>query len=191
MKCMAWKCLIFSKIWIKRSHRKGTIPQLELYKSFSPKSRAKLPTKAELVVILLVVESANIPSVDSSLLVAASPSTGSGEAGIHSSLWRQIAFHSLCNCFTMANLTTSFRTFSMETRISLCCLEPGIHNVDNSSFWFVSWAVINNRKMAKKIPPPPVVCVPNEHFSQVSIRYIWRFTYLLLYLHCVMYSWKV
>ena len=119
MKCMAWKWLIFSKIWIKRSHIKGIIPQLELYKSFSPKSRAKLPTKAELVVILVFVESANIPSVDSSLLVAASPSTGSGEAGIHSSLWRQIAFHSLCNCFTMANLTTSFRTFSMETRISL------------------------------------------------------------------------
>ena len=127
--------------------------------------------------ILLFIESANIPSVDSSLLVAASPSTGSGEAGIHSSLWRQIAFHSLCNCFTMANLTTSFRTFSMETRISLCCLEPGIYNVDNSSFWFVSWAVINNRKMANGLRPKWAL-QPGEHQVHLEI-YIFTFIFTL------------
>ena len=173
---------------MKRSIEKVPSPNLSYIKAFLQNQEQKL------VVILLVVESANIPSVDSSLLVAASPSTGSGEAGIHSSLWRQIAFHSLCNCFTMANLTTSFRTFSMETRISLytVALNQGFTMWTIHHFgWFVSWAVINDRKMAKKIPPPPVVCVPNEHFSQVSIRYIWRFTYLHLYLHCVMYSWKV
>ena len=112
-------------------------------KRFSTKSRAKLPKKVELAVILLVVESANIPSVDSSLLAAASPSTWLWGGGYSQQPLTQIAFHSLCNCFTMANLTTSFCTFSMEKRISLynCCLELELDNVDKSSFWFLSWAV--------------------------------------------------
>ena len=119
-------------------------------KRFSTKSRAKLPKKVKLAVILLVVESANIPSVDSSLLAAASPSTWLWGGGYSQQPLTQIAFHSLCNCFTMANLTTSFCTFSMEKRISLynCCLELELDildNVDKSSFGFLSWVVITER----------------------------------------------